>query len=355
MQVTPNFCRLFVFTFAAMAVCLAGCDNEDSIRVYPANKDPKPAPQVKPIDWTLPLGWTRLLNITADQFGGFAKIQVAQNDPTLVVDVRVLQGAGAGDLLPNVNRWERQLSLPASTPETVAAKAKTIQVESHEAHRVDLTGVDDKQSAVRMLAVIVPEGNRAWSFSLKGPPDKVAAHVEAFDAFVGSVHFPMHNHGDEVVSTQPSPADAKSSTITHFTLPAGWEKDPTERQMRFATFFVGQGNDRADVIVTKLQTGRFGDMLENVNRWRREIGLPAATDIGAQPVTEIQVGGKPAPIFDFEPPAASPDARRSSVAMVESGADVWFLKLIGPAKTVADQRANFVEFLKTLQFGEAVE
>ena len=37
------------------------------------------------------------------------------------------------------------------------------------------------------------------------------------------------------------------------------------------------------------------------------------------------------------------------------GGDMWFVKLLGPAKTVSDQRANFDAFLQSLQFGEAGE
>ena len=97
-------------------------------------------------------------------------------------------------------------------------------------------------------------------------------------------------------------------------------------------------------------------MVDNVNRWRGEVGLPKVPDLNAQPVKQAAVGAHEAALLDFAAPdPAAPGAKASAIAMVPLGRDVWFLKLIGPAKTVADQRANFDAFLKSLQFGEAGE
>jgi len=289
---------------------------------------------------------------------------VVSDDPGFTLGVHLLSQPGSGELMPNLNRWEGQLGLPASSPGEAPKHSKTIQVEGHDGHRVDLTGTDAKSRvSARLLAVVVPDGDRAWSFSLKGPPEKVAAQEKKFDAFIASIHFPTHNHGDadagsESAGAATQPADNRAFKMDKFTLPSGWVAEPSDKPFRVATFFTASPSDnaRAELIVSKLPGNRFGQMIDNVNRWRREVKLAAISDLGAQPVRRSDFAGHPAATFTFDPGnAAAPDARASSVAMIPLGRDVWFFKLIGPAKTVADQRASFDAFLQSLQFGEAGE
>src|SRR5687767_7809975 len=242
MPVPTKLRRLLAISLVLCAGCLTGCEQDEAVRVYQAPKDPPPAPQVKPVDWTLPAGWATLPDSGMSQFGRFATIAVSQDDPSLTLGVHRLEQAGSGELLPNLNRWEGQLGLPPSDSSTAGKVSKTIQVETHDAHRVDLTGVSgDAKQPTRMLAVIVPEGEQAWSFSLKGDPAKVAAQEANFDAFIASVRFPTHNHGDPHAGhdhgdeAKPGaaasasadaganpPGNAKLYKLTNHTLPAGW-------------------------------------------------------------------------------------------------------------------------------------
>jgi hypothetical protein len=298
-----------------------------------------------PIAWTLPADWTRLADAGQSAFGSVAKIQVSKDDPTLTLNVNLVQSA---DVVSNLNRWEGQLGLEPTPAANIATRAKEIQVEAHPAHRVDLTSAD---RATRLLAVILPEGGGAWTFLLKGPAEKVTAQEAAFDTFIASVNFPSHSHAHDhgpAQAAQTQPADNKSYALTGYTVPAGWEKDLTERQMRLATLFVGSGNDRAEVIVTKFAVDRFGSMLNNINRWRGEVGLPPTADEFKENFRELKIADLSGIVFDFQG-----EAKRSSVAMFRKGGDMWFVKLIGPAATVAAQRGNLDAFIASLQFGEA--
>jgi hypothetical protein len=370
MPVPTNLRHLIAVSLALCAACLMGCEQDESVRVYQAPKDPPPVPQVKPVDWKLPAGWALLPDSGMSQFGRVATIAVSPDDPSLTLGVHRLDQPGSGDLLPNLNRWEGQLGLPPSSAADAGKVSKTIQVESHDAHRVDLTGISaDTKQPTRMLAVVVPEGDRAWSFTLKGNSEKVAAQEANFDAFIASVHFPTHNHGDDhaghdhgeeakpesppasaSASTEAPPGDSNVYKLTNQTLPAGWVAETSDRPFRVATFFTGTGNDRAELIVSKLPADRFGSQIQNINRWRGEVGLATVTDETAQPRRKITVAGREAALLNFD----GPD-RSSTVALVPLGREAWFFKLIGPAKTVADQRANFDAFLQSLQFGEAGE
>jgi hypothetical protein len=378
MPVPTNLRRLLVLSLVASAGWLAGCDKDDQIRVYDAPKDPPAVERARPIAWQLPAGWQEVADpMAGGQFGRFATIQVSDSDPNLLLSVNRVS---ASSMVSNLNRWEGQLGLQP-TPETEAAKkVTTFEAAGHPGFIVDLTGTKTNEKSntktpARMLAALVnSDGGEAWSFKLEGPPDKVAPQASSFGAFVRSVTFPGHDHsasadphGGVAPTTGPAPTaqdqaaagDGKSYKLTKFTTPSGWVQDPTERMMRSATFFVGTGNDKAEVIISKLRVNGFGSMLNNVNRWRREVGLPETADEHKETFAESQVAGASAIVFDFDgskaPGADATAAKRSYVAMLAKGADVWFIKLIGPAKTVTDQRANFDAFLQSLQFGEAGE
>lgn len=379
----PTRLRRCVFvSLAGFAACLlGGCEGEDGIRAYTAPNEPPrvtppmPAQQVagKPVEWKLPDGWVELPDAGPNEFGRFATIQASKDDASLQLTVNRLSGPGSQDLLPNLNRWEGQFGLPATPEADAPKKAKMLEVDGHAGFRVDLTGVEQKsQTPARLLAFILPHGKEAWSFKLQGAPEKVAAQEAAFDAFVSSVRFTSHDHGDDAhaggpttgpaadaFSGAPPAADNKSYTIKNLTLPPNWVQDPTERPMRFATYNVGPGggagNEQASLIVTRLPRSGFGSIEQNINRWRGEVGLPPSSDVASEQFRQARAGGEAAVVFDFAPPAPTPDAKRSFVAIVPKGADVWFLKLIGPARTVTEQQANFEAVLQSLQFGEAGE
>jgi hypothetical protein len=397
MPVPTNLRHWLFITFAGFTACLiGGCEQGDAVRVYTAPKDP-PAPQrpaaPRPVVWTLPQGWTEVADPQVGQFGRFATLQVSADDPTLTLAVHQLDGASAGDLTSNLNRWEAQLGLPPTPAADAEKKARAVTVDGHTGHRIDLTGaVAPKPQApasepnaqapaaeakpespvpARMLGFILPHGEDVWSFKLQGPPDKVAAQEAAFDQFVASVRFTSHDHGPTTAGSGAAgggapvpgfggappqgPPDDKTYTLKDVKLPAGWVEDPTPREMRFKTYNVGTGNEQATLIVTRLLRDRFGSVEQNIERWRGEVGLPPSTDVAKEQFRPATIGGEPAYVFDFAPPAPAPDARRSFVGIVPKGANVWFFKLIGPAKTVTEQQANFDAFLQSLQFGEAGE
>jgi hypothetical protein len=386
MPVPTNLRRLLVLSLCASAGWLAGCDKDDAIRVYDAPKDPPAVVRARPIAWQLPAGWQEVADpMAGGAFGRYASIQVSESDPNLLLAVNQVS---SGSTASNVNRWEGQLGLPPTPEAEIDKKVKKFEVETHPGFIIDLTGekTDAKTQAktpARMLAALVNSGgDEAWSFKLEGPPDKIASQVSSFEAFVRSVRFPGHDHshdghdhdahadgdphGGVPPTTGPAPTaqaqggDTKSYKLAKFAAPSGWVQDPAERQFRAATFFVGAGDDKAEVIISKLRVNGFGTMLANVNRWRGEVGLPPSADEHNEQFAQSQIAGANAIVFDFDGSkaagvGAAVAPKRSYVAMLAKGADVWFVKLIGPAKTVSDQRANYDAFLQSLQFGEAGE
>jgi hypothetical protein len=92
-------------------VAVLGCEKRDAIGTYSAPKEPPP---VKPVEFAVPEGW-RELRPQQMQYAAFA-IDPQRSDASLTI---VPLPRESNELAPNVNRWERELGLPPSSPEAV--------------------------------------------------------------------------------------------------------------------------------------------------------------------------------------------------------------------------------------------
>jgi hypothetical protein len=134
-----------------------------------------------------------------------------------------------------------------------------------------------------------------------------------------------------------------------WTLPAGWtEAAPAE--MSIASFKVsGQNGAEAEVTVVPLP-GLAGGDNANVNRWRGQVGLPAATPDEFQKMGEaVQVGDQPATLYDIAGQGSSSAKRILGVIQQRNGT-TWFFKMVGDAELVEQQKPEFTAFLKSLTF-----
>jgi hypothetical protein len=110
----------------------------------------------------------------------------------------------------------------------------------------------------RILGGIAPQENHegSWFFKMMGPTEAVSAQEKAFDSFLASVKF---NDRDEKPVT--------------WTLPEGWREGP-RRAGRYATILAGPIDDSVELSI--IPAG--GSLLENVNRWCGQVGLPKVKD-----------------------------------------------------------------------------
>jgi hypothetical protein len=137
-----------------------------------------------------------------------------------------------------------------------------------------------------------------------------------------------------------------------WTTPPGWTHDPQPRPMRVATFTVGNDPNRAELIVTRFRAGTVGSLLDNINRWRQQVGLPPVADEKAATPEKTTVAGQPAQAYDFAGDAAGGNpARRNRVVVVETPAgEMWFFRFFGPSEVVDAQRGQFESFLQSVKF-----
>lgn len=137
-------------------------------------------------------------------------------------------------------------------------------------------------------------------------------------------------------------------------LPAGWET-AAPGEMRVASFKVADKNGKqADISVVPLP-GVVGHDLENVNRWRGTVGLPAVTDEGLGKLAQsVDIGGQPSQLYEQagENPGSG-DKLRILAAVSRRDGIAWYFKMSGDDELVAVQKPAFLEFLKSLTFPAA--
>jgi len=128
--------------------------------------------------------------------------------------------------------------------------------------------------------------------------------------------------------------------------------------MRVGSFFISTDNRTADVSVIPLSGGAGGE-LENVNRWRDQVGLgPISPSELASEAKTVDIGGSEGRLFEIA--GAGSDAGRSNrtrviaATLVRDGT-TWFFKMMGKDSLVREEKDAFVRFLKSVRFDETGE
>ena len=144
-------------------------------------------------------------------------------------------------------------------------------------------------------------------------------------------------------------------TQLHWTLPVSWH-ETARGEMRLASFSVKSENGQtADVSIIALP-GMAGGDLNNVNRWRGQVGLsPIAEEELAKLAESVDVGGFAGVLFDQAGIAAPGDAARVLATILHRADAAWFFKMTGDAELVVKQKPVFIEFLKSLKFATGTE
>lgn len=305
--------------------------------------------------WKLPAGWKELPK-TAPQnlnpsFPRFATIQIedTKRDPLEIAVTRLpaptvdplalaaagfnrwlLAGAG-GELLTargqfllgNVNRWLGQLRRSAAEPAELA-----MYVRPH---------------AVGELRVIVFD---ATGFLKATPPPPAAPQP---DPHAGAPT------GDPPAEDSMPPEEGEPP----FALgkpPAAWR--PAQRdQFSVESFAIEQGGLAALYTVSPFPaSGPISDRLQNVNRWRRQLGLEPWTqqDLGAG-AKVFSIGSRDGIFVEFSGTNAQGKPASMLGVMVEADGAVWFFKLSGDAELVARERDNFRKLVAETTFSAAKE
>ncbi len=154
---------------------------------------------------------------------------------------------------------------------------------------------------------------------------------------------------------------AKSGAVT-FTAPAGWVSETPSSLMRKAQFKLprqGTDTDDAKLVVYFFGKGQGGAVEDNLMRWAGEYEQPdgrKSTDVmtrstrkvGGLDVTEMDVSGT---CIAETLPGSGERVRkenwRTLAAIVQSPNGNYFVKLLGPAATIAHWESSFREYISS--------
>lgn len=241
--------------------------------------------------WTVPEGWRQ----EGGQDQRFAIFRIGLKEQELELTVMPLEGK-APDLIDIVNFWRQQLGLD---PFISGISAQLNQI----GEKVTL-GDDGLAFVVDLTSSVSPKAGR-----------------------------------------RPDPHGARPVELT-YTVPEKWQKLPLTGE-RKAALRVIDDDQIADITVFALG----GNLVDNINRWRQEVGLEVLS--GAQMEKEVallKVAGESAAYVDLLKPGGGPLSKRVLGVILPRGPGSWFFKMTGPTELVGKQKANFEAFVRSVQF-----
>jgi len=262
----------------------------------------------KPVEWTLPKGWVD----KGPSGSRMATIQMKGNGQPAELTVTPL-GPESGDVLANVRRWRQQLGYggAALAPDQLERSAF-----EHNMPYGKITVVDLVSVPLNLKAGVDPHAQ------VDMPDERPASRIPKLD----------------------------------YQLPDGWAESERPTPMAIATLSAGPADKKATVTISPMP-GAAGGLLDNVNRWRGQVGLePIKINDVPEHASKLIVAKHPALFFRFTGPEADPGAtgaapqRSIFVVMSLREGFTWFIKLSGDAKVATDEEPAFIRFVESIQF-----
>ncbi len=276
--------------------------------------------------------------------------------------VSILQGGGT---LENINRWRRQMSLGPFTDDELAA-LPVHDVVGRKAVLVDVEGTfrsmsGEAQEGARLLGVYAAFPAFGLSVKMIGDEATVAAHRDGFIRFVESLALNPERFGglagggapavdEPSTPTKPSGPREHSDSGLSWVAPGHWEAGRGST-MRVVTYDV-PGKEGAQCWVTVLG-GQAGGVLANVNRWRREVGEAPIAEADLDSLPHLRVLGRDSVFLDargrYQGMSGAPieEARLFGV-VCDLGDSLLFVKMVGRAADLEDERSHFIAFCESL-------
>jgi hypothetical protein len=150
--------------------------------------------------------------------------------------------------------------------------------------------------------------------------------------------------GDMASRRLPEEALNQGGDNPDWTVPAGWNSTEGSA-MRRASFAADGPGGPVDIAVTSFP-GDVGGLAANLNRWRRQIGLPPlAPGEVESAVTRHAVADKEAVLCRMEG-----ETQATMAAIFQHDGNSWFLKMTGPRSSVAANAESFNQFVETVRF-----
>src|SRR6266581_4899092 len=355
----------FIIYLGLFSALLVSCEKNSEIKVYRVSKAPleESAPQRQdamptntaaprmPADLppsaetvvTTPPNWEPqpLSQMRQASF-------LVKGDNGAVADISFVSlGSAAGNVLENVNRWLGQLGQPSITEQKLGEMAQRLQTSLGDVTIVDLAGLPDNADPARdgrIIAAMVTTANATLFFKMRGNADLSEAQKGDFIKWVAAVCNAQNQTGSPQMAAAPPPGDSGAPQI-RWKAPDGWTEVPPS-SMRYASFSApAEDGSKIDISVVTFP-GDGGSDVDNVNRWRGQMGLV--------PIDANAVTSQIAPLKTADTTFSTTDIAgantRTVAAWTRRDGRVWFFKATGPNAAVEKEKPNFVKFIESVRF-----
>jgi hypothetical protein len=152
----------------------------------------------------------------------------------------------------------------------------------------------------------------------------------------------------------------------HFTPAAGWTTKPTTSMMRIAEFVLpkAEGDTEDASLIVYYFGGTGGSVQANIDRWLGQIAQPDGRPTKqVATVTERRVNGMAMThvdatgtlVAEVSPGSAERHNKpgfRLRAAVIQSSNGPYFVRVVGPAKTVARWNTEIDAFLGSIRYGK---
>jgi hypothetical protein len=287
--------------------------------------------------WETPEGWTespasgmRLATFTIPAEED-APSQEATPIELSVIGLPLVGADWDAQVLDNANRWRKQLQQPPLAVDAAKTELKPIADVAEGAVLFDAVGWFDGGTMAPFAGGMGAGG--AAPFANAAPPVATPAAPP-----------------EQTPPTQSPPTEppAPRAGALKYDLPEGWTEAPAD-PMRKVSLRTPGGAALSGFSFPLV--GVMGDPLQNVNRWRGEIGLePITADDLKTQSEEIKLLGGDGSYFELVGASESTYA-----VMLVRDNQVWFFKLRGPGDEVAKQRDAFKKWLASLSLKDGAE
>jgi hypothetical protein len=254
--------------------------------------------------WQLPGGWRQM----PASGMRFATVLLGPDDDALELTVIPLpiEADPAQSILANVNRWRGQLGLGPIRQDQLADATESIAVNGLTATFVDCVNEGSAGTAPRPAGPATPPASP--------PPSEAVATSLELEAPEGWTAAPL------VISRG-------GITIRHE-----------------AAFEITDGNQRLEFTLDRLPAA--GSLLQNVNRWRGQIGLDAMnSEELSQAVSKLDLGGVPADLIEL-----TGEQEKILGIVAVQGSQAWYFKLKGDKELAEREKENFLALARSVKF-----
>ncbi len=263
-----------------------------------------------------------------------------------------------GGLAANVKRWREQMGLAAYTPQELEALPRR-KVLGREGVQVECAGTftggmgGTTKAGYKLHALYVQFPAFAVSVKMIGPEAAVDAARAGFEKFADSLRIDMSALGGG--SGSHPPRSGFDRDRLRWDVPSGWQQ-ASGSSMRIVTFKVPPKADSqpgAECWVIALG-GTAGGVIDNINRWRREMEKPPLSAQDVDRLPRIQVLGEAAPLLEEDGSyqgMGGPALEKGTLfGVVCPLSDVTlFIKMVGGPEDMRAAKNEFLKFCESLR------